>query len=89
MLDYSYKKNMNRNSFLGHLEILLYVHKPQTHWVSGFAWSREYSINRVVTTSRLKAPRHLVVLTKYSERSVQNLGFNQLSVLCALGHCTI
>ena len=40
---------------------------------------RVYSKYRVVTTSRLKAPRHLVVhdnlrtFTKYSERSVQNL----------------
>ena len=40
---------------------------------------REYSTYRVVTTSRLKAPRHLVVLfnlktfTKYSKRSVYHL----------------
>ena len=51
---------------------------------------------RVVTASRLKAPRPLVVhdnlktFTKYSECSVQNLkGLPQLSVLCALGHGTI
>ena len=57
---------------------------------------REYSTYRVVTTSRPKAPRHLVVhdnlktFTKYSERSVQNLqGLSQLRVLRALGHCTI
>ena len=57
---------------------------------------REYSTYRVVTTSLLKAPRHLVVhdnlktSKKYSERSVQNLqSLPQLSVLCALGHCTI
>ena len=39
---------------------------------------REYSTYRVVTTSRLKAPGHLVVhdnlktFTKYNERSAQN-----------------
>ena len=42
-----------------------------------------------------KAPRHLVVhdnlqtVTKYIERSVQNLwGLHQLSVLCTLGQST-
>ena len=41
--------------------------------------AREYRTYRVVTTSCLKAPRHLVVhnnlktFTKYSERSVQNI----------------
>ena len=41
--------------------------------------TREYSIYRVVTTSRLKAPIHLVVhdnlktYTKYSKSSVENL----------------
>ena len=48
-----------------------------------FTWRtfycREYSIYRVVSTSRLEDPRHLVVhdnlktFTEYSERSVQNL----------------
>ena len=50
---------------------------------------REYSTYRVVTTSRLKALRYLVVrvhdnlkaFTNYSERSVQTLqGLPQLSV---------
>ena len=48
---------------------------------------REYRTYRVVTTSRLKSPRHLVVhdnlntFPKYSERSVHNLqGLPQLSV---------
>ena len=58
--------------------------------------TREYSTYRVVTTSRIKVPRHLVVhdnlkrsQNMYSECSVQNLLLPQLSVLCALGHCTI
>ena len=62
----------------------------------GYINTESYSTYRVVTTSRLKAPRHLVVhdnlktFTKHSERSVQNLyGLPQLSVLCALGICTI
>ena len=58
-----------------------------------FCNQRIYSTYRVVTTSRLKAPRRLVVhdnlksFTKYSKRSVHNLqGLQQLSVLYALGH---
>ena len=60
------------------------------------SYSREYSTYSVVTTSRLTAPRQLVVhvnlktFTKYNERSVQNQkSLPQLSVLCALRHCTI
>ena len=59
---------------------------------------REYSTYRVVNTSRLEAPRHLVVhdnlrtFIKYSERSVQNQYKWLASVKCilyALGHCTM
>ena len=49
---------------------------------------REYGNYRVFTSSRLKAPRHLVehdnlkTFTKYSERAVQNpKGLPQLSEL--------
>ena len=70
--------------------------KPSFLWGTGYPVNREYSTFRVVTTSRLKAPRPLVVhdnlktFTKYSEHSLHNLkGLPQLSVLCALGHCSV